>query len=100
VTGTHDSSTLRGIEEELEVAEFLAKEPEIPETAKARLRQQAPAIRKRLIVAALRERKWKKLAHYARRNPGDLLGLPGSVLRYLQRRVQYSALGGSARIVL
>ncbi len=99
-TGAHDSSTLRSIEEHLKVTEFLASDHDVQQATRERLRLLAVEIRKRLLVAALRERRWTKFAQYSRRNPGDLLGLPGSVLRYLQKRVQYSALGGSARVVV
>jgi|YelNatPaOPRAMG01_1025707.scaffolds.fasta_scaffold74401_2 glycosyltransferase involved in cell wall biosynthesis len=89
VTGFHDSSTLRGIEEQLKVQEHLAADPDIPQAARDLLKQGAPGIRKRLVVAALREGKWRKLAHYVRQNPADLLILPGSVLRFLWRRIRY-----------
>ena len=91
VTGAHNSSTLRAIEEKLKVTEFLATDPEVPEVAKQRLRQGAPGIRRRLVVAALRERKWRKFAYYARRNPIDLVWLPGSVLGFIWRRLRYLA---------
>lgn len=90
VTGSHDSSTLRAIEEQLKVQEFLASDPEVPEEARAILRKGAPGIRKRMLVAALRENKWRKMAHYASRNPADLLILPGSVLRFIWRKIRYA----------
>lgn len=89
LTGRHDSSTLRAIEEQLSVNDLLATAPDVPEPVKARLRLGRPGIRRRLVVASLRERKWKKFGHYLRRSPGDLLWLPVSVLRFLLRRVRY-----------
>lgn len=89
VTGSHDGSTLRSIEEQLRVQEFLAGDPEVPEEARTLLRRGVPGIRKRLVVAALRERRWGKLARYARQNPVDILTLPGSVFRFLRRKAQY-----------
>ena len=90
VTGAHDSSTLRGIEEILRVTEHLAADRDAAEGAKERLKRQAPGIRKRLVIAAAREGNWRKFSHYARQNPGALLELPRSVLRYLWRRIRYS----------
>lgn len=90
VTGSHDGSTLRGIEEQLRVQEFLASDTKLPEEARIRLKSGVPGIRKRLIVAALREGKWSKLAHYASKNPGDVLILPVGVFRFLRRRLRYS----------
>jgi len=89
LTGRHDSSTLRAIEEQLSVTDALALAPDVPEQIRERLRRGRPGIRKRLIVASLREGKWAKFAHYACQNPGDLMGLPVSVLRFLWRRAGY-----------
>jgi len=89
VTGAHDGSTLRAIEEQLKVQEFLAKGPGVSQEAMVLLQRGIPGIRKRLVVAALREGKWRKLAHYASKNPTDLLILPGSVVRFLLRKLQY-----------
>jgi succinoglycan biosynthesis protein ExoO len=89
VTGRHDSSTLRAIEEQLSVHDRLAAAPDVPEPVKERLRRGRPGIRRRLIVASLREHRWKKFAYYARRSPGDLLWLPASVVRFLWRRLRY-----------
>ncbi len=100
VTGAHDSSRLRAIEEQLKVTEFLATDRGVPEAAKERLRQQAPGIRRRLVVAALREHKWRKFVFYARQNPGDLAWLPTSVLRFLSRRVRYLGASRSSRAAL
>jgi hypothetical protein len=99
LTGAHDSSTLRAIEEQLEVAEFLATNRDVPEAAKKRLRRQCPEIRKRLVVAALREFKWRKFAHYVGQNPCDLVWLPGSVLRFSWRKIRYLAASRSTRAV-
>lgn len=99
VTGAHNSSTLRSIEEELKVTEFLATDPEVPEAAKQWLRQHAPRYRRRLLVAALREFKWRKFAYYAGRNPTDLVWLPGSVLRFIWRRLRFLAASRSTRAV-
>lgn len=89
VTGRHDSSTLRAIEEQLSVNDLLAAAPDVPEPVKERFRRGRLAIRRRLVVASLRERRWEKFAYYARRNPSDLLWLPSSVLRFLWRCVRY-----------
>jgi len=99
VTGAHYSSTLRSIEEELKVTEFLAADPDVPEAAKQWLRQHAPRYRRRLLVAALREFKWRKFAYYARQNPSDLVWLPGSVLRFFCRQIRYLAASRSTRTV-
>jgi len=91
VMGTHYSSTLRGVEEQLKVVEFLTTDRDVPEAAKERLRKRGSEIRKRLVVAALRERKWGKFVYYARQNPGDLVWLPRSVLQFLWRQIRYLA---------
>ena len=89
LTGRHDSSTLRAVEEQLRVNDVLAEAPDVPEPIKERLRRGRHGIRRRLIIASLRERRWEKFAFYARENPGDLLWLPGSVLRFLWRQAAY-----------
>jgi succinoglycan biosynthesis protein ExoO len=91
LTGAHFSSTLRAIEDQLKVTEFLATDRDVPEAARQRMRQRAPLTRRRLVVAALRERNWAKFAYYARQNPGHLVWLPGSVLRFLWRQIRYLA---------
>lgn len=97
VTGTHRSSTLRGIEEQLKATEFLAADADVPEAAKEILRQGIPGTRRRLVVAALREGKLAKFACYARRNPTDLVWLPASVLCFLWRQVRYRVASLSSR---
>lgn len=91
LTGAHRSSTLRAIEDQLKVTEFLATDRDVPEAARQRMRQRAPLIRRRLVVAALRERNWRKFAYYARRNPSDLVWLPASVVGFLRRRIRHLA---------
>jgi glycosyltransferase involved in cell wall biosynthesis len=89
VTGKHDSSTLRAIEEQLSVNDLLAAAADVPEPVKERLRRGRYGIRRRLLVASMREHRWEKFAYYARRSPGDLMWLPASVVRFLCRRVRY-----------
>jgi succinoglycan biosynthesis protein ExoO len=96
VTGAHDSSTVRGIEEILKVTEFLAVDPNMPEATKERLKRQIPGTRKRLVGAALREGNWAKFGHYARQSPSAFLELPGSLLRFLWRRIRYSTVHRSS----
>jgi succinoglycan biosynthesis protein ExoO len=88
-TGRHDSSTLRGIEEQLKVQQFLVEDTRIPEGTRERLRQGVKGIRSRLVVAALRERRWRKFMYYARQNPSDCLIVPASVLRFAWRKIRY-----------
>jgi succinoglycan biosynthesis protein ExoO len=99
VTGAHRSSTLRSTEGQLRMAKFLAADADVPEAAKELLRKQALGIRKRLVLAALRERKWGKFAYYARQHPGDLAWLPITVVRFLGRRIRYLAASRSTRAV-
>lgn len=99
VTGTHNSSALRSMEEGLKLRELLLAGHDVPEAAKERMRQRTPRMRSRLVVAALREGKWRKFAYYARQNPGDLVRLPGTVLRFLCRRIRYLAASRSTRTV-
>jgi len=98
VTGAHRSSTLCSTEEELKIAEFLAADPEVPEAAKQWFRKQVPVIRERLVLAALRERKWGKFAYYARQHPGDLMSIPTTVVRFLRRWIRYLAASRSAPV--
>jgi glycosyltransferase involved in cell wall biosynthesis len=99
VTGAHRSSTLGSTEEQLKMAEFLATDGDVPEAAKEALRKQALGIRKRLVLAALRERKWGEFAYYARQHPGDLAWLPTTVVRFLGRQIRYLAASRSTRAV-
>jgi succinoglycan biosynthesis protein ExoO len=99
VTGAHNSSTLRAIEAQLELREFLLAGRDVPDAAKERLRQRTPGIRRRLVLAALREGKWGKFAYYARQNPSDLVWLPRSVLRFLCRQIRYLAASRSTPAV-
>lgn len=89
LTGEHNSSSLRAIEEQLRVQELLATNGSLPWSVRDTLRRGTPGIRRRLLAASLRERRWGKLAAYARHNPGDLLGLPRSVIAFLSRKARY-----------
>jgi len=97
VTGAHRGLTLRSIQEEMDVAKFLATDPDVPEPAKQLINQSIPGIRKQLELAALAEGRVATFARYARGSPADLAWLPVSLLLFLWRRVRYSATALSVR---
>ena len=86
VTGAHDSSSLKAIEEQYEMDQHLSTVDWVPADAQSIIAQGLPAIRRRLIVAALREHDWKASLRYATKNPRDILYLPGSLFRYAVRQ--------------
>ena len=87
VTGAHDSSTLRAIEEQLKMDLDLASASWVPDNARQIIADRILPIRRRLLVAALRERNWRKFALYAARHPGDLIYLPESVMKFAVRKL-------------
>lgn len=89
VSGRHNSSTLRAIREQLVVNEYLSSADHVSESAKDILRNQRPSIRRRLGVAALRERRYGAFLHYLARDPAVFYTLPASAYRYLLRQVRW-----------
>jgi glycosyltransferase involved in cell wall biosynthesis len=97
VTGAHRGLTLRSIQEEMDVAEFLAVDPDVPEKAKQIIKERIPGIRRQLELAALLQGRVATFARRVRGSPVDLAWLPVSLLLFLWRRVRYGATALSVR---
>jgi glycosyltransferase involved in cell wall biosynthesis len=97
VTGPHRGLTLRSIQEEVDVAEFLAVDPDVPEKAKQIIKERIPGIRRQLELAALLQGRVATFARHVRGSPVDLAWLPVSLVLFLWRRVRYGATALSVR---
>ena len=87
VTGSHYSSSLKAIREQLLVVTRLAEDVRLPNDVRAELGRSVPHVRRRLCVAALRDRQWAEFARLASRSPADLAYLPVSALRFIARKL-------------
>jgi len=87
VTGRHFSSSLKAIRHQHLVLTALTEDDRLPNDVRMKLARSRSAVRRRLPVAALRERRWSELSRIASESPADLVFLPGPVVRFAFRKL-------------
>ena len=89
VTGEHDSSTLKAIEEQYAVDFELSRASWVADDAKALIADGLVSIRRRLLVASLRERNWRSFSRYVAKNPLDAVYMINNGLQYVKRKLTF-----------
>jgi glycosyltransferase involved in cell wall biosynthesis len=87
VTGRHYSSSLKAIREQHVVLTALTEDERLPNDIRMKIERCRSSVRRRLPIAALRERRWGELLRVATEAPADLAFLPGSAARFAFRKV-------------
>jgi succinoglycan biosynthesis protein ExoO len=87
VTGRHYSSSLKAIREQHVVLTALTGDERLPDDIRMKIERCRSSVRRRLPIAALRERRWGELLRVATQAPADLAFLPGSAARFAFRKV-------------